>query len=313
MSIALVVDAACDLPKKFLDERGIVLFPIAINVDGTSYLDDKDPKKLQSFYQNNLLTLEHSAESIPFAVDEIESLFLDTIVNKYDFALIQTVSKKRSQIFENSSNAQPAILKSYRNKKQQGELTGHFGMRVMNSSTVFTGQAILATYTSDLIAAGRSKQDIVRMAEVFRDKIHAYAVPPDVSYIRDRARKRGEDSLSAVSALLAKSLDLKPVIKAKNDETSAIAKFRGFNSAIDRLFTYAAERIEQGLLSPYVVVSIAGQEKDLLRFESFMTLTKVAKQHKVTLLTCVMGLTTGLNLGPGAISLGLAAEEHEFK
>jgi DegV family protein with EDD domain len=312
MSIALVVDAACDLPQSFLEERGIELFPISINVDGNIYTDDKDPQKLKEFYSQNLLTLEHEAESIPYSPEQMAHLFTESIVPNYDFALIQTVSKKRSQIHENSLAAQPMILTKYRENKQKGDADGHFGMRVMNSSTLFTGQGILAAFTSDLIKAGKSKQDIVRLAEAFKAKIYAYAIPPDVSYIRERARKRGETSLGMLGALVAKSLDIKPIIQAKGDETKPIAKIRGFDEAVNRLFTYGKERIEKGLLCPYVVVSIAGDESALRQYESFQLLEASAKAHSVKLLTCAMGLTSGLNVGPGAISLGLASEEHDF-
>lgn len=312
MSIALIVDAACDLPKAFLDERGIELFPISINVDGQIYTDDKEPEKLNEFYSQDLLSLEHDAESIPYSAEQMARLLEERAISQYDFALIQTVSKKRSAIFDNVTEAQHKVLATYRMKKDAGEIDGHFGMRIMNSSTVFTGQGLLAAFTSDLIKAGKSKQDIVRLAEAFKSKIYAYAIPPDVAYIRDRARKRGENSLSMLGALVAKSLDIKPIIQAKNDETTPIAKVRGFESAVDRLFDYASDRIQKGLLSPYVIVSVAGNESELNKYETFAKLKSVAASSSVELITCTMGLTSGLNVGPGAVSLALAAEDHEF-
>ena len=312
MSIVLVVDAACDLPKSFLEERGIELFPISIQVDGNIYIDDKEPQTLQEFYQKDLLTLDHEAESIPFSTEQMTHLMLENIVPNYDFALVQTVSKKRSQIHANCTEAQPLILSAYRAKKEKGELNNHFGMRIMNSSTLFTGQAMLAAFTSDLIAAGKSKQEIVRLAEAFRSKIFAYVIPPDVAYIRERARKRGENSLGMLGALVAKSLDIKPIIRAKDDETAPVAKVRGFDNAVDRLFNYGISRIEAGLLSPYVIVSIAGDVAELDKYETFAALKSIAKARKISVIACTMGLTSGLNVGPGAISLGLASTDHEF-
>lgn len=313
MSIALVVDAACDLPKTILDERGIVLFPISIQVDGQYYTDDKDPQKMRDFYAKGLLTMEHSAESIPYSSEQMQHIFMQDVVPNYDFAIVQTVSKQRSAIFDNCSKAQPKILQSYRELKDQGDTDRHFGMRIMNSSTLFTGQGLLALFTSDLIERGRSKQDITRLAEAFKEKIYAYALPPDVAYIRDRARKRGENSLGMLGALVAKSLDIKPIIQAKNDETSPVAKIRGFSNAANRLFSYALEQMDRGLLSPYIVVSYAGDIADLAKFERFKALVEQSKAKGINLVVCTMGLTSGLNLGPGAISLALAAEEHSFE
>lgn len=312
MGIALVVDAACDLPQQFIHDRGIVLVPISIHVDDQFYVDDKDPVKMQAFYSKDLLTLEHDAESIPYSSDQMARLFVDEVIPNHDFALVQTVSRRRSQIFENFNNAQPEILKAFRKMKEAGTKS-HFGMRVMNSSTVFTGQGILAIFTSDLIQAGHNKQDIVRLSEAFKGKIYTYAVPPDVGYIRDRARKRGEDSLSALGALVAKSLDIKPIIQAKDDATMPIARVRGFQNAVERLFQYAIKRINIGLLSPNVIVSYGGDLEELNEFPSYLELLDVAQRHKVKVHSCAMGLTTSLNIGPRSVSLALAAEEHSFE
>jgi len=312
MSIVLIVDAACDLPKDFLDKRGIHLLPISIKVDDQIYIDDKDSHRLQAFYRQKLLTLKHEAESFPFSSAEIHQLMMHDIVPNYDFGLIQTVSQKRSAIHANCIEAQGLVQKSCRQSRANGENKRIFSMRVMNSGTLFTGQGVLAAFTSDLIAAQKSKHDILRLAEAFKRKIYGFVIPPDVAYIRERARKRGETSLSALGAFVAKSLAIKPIIQAKNDATKPIAKVRGFDNAVNRLFAYGIERIELGLLSPYVVVSIAGDEAGLNDFEGFLELKAVAKLHQVEIISCVMGLTSGLNVGPGAVSLALAAEDHSF-
>ncbi|WP_320824501.1 DegV family protein [Reinekea sp.] len=312
MSIVLIVDAACDLPKDFLDKRGIQLLPISIKVDEQIYIDDKDNHRLQAFYRQNLLTLKHEAESTPYSSGEIHQLVMRDIVPHYDFGLIQTVSQKRSAIHANCIEAQALVQKSCRQNKARGDTKRAFSMRVMNSGTLFTGQGVLAAFTSDLIAANRSKHDILRLAEAFKRKIYGFVIPPDVAYIRERARKRGETSLSALGAFVAKSLSIKPIIQAKNDATNPIAKVRGFDQAVNRLFDYGVNRIKLGLLSPYVVVSIAGDIADLKKFAGFLELKAVAKLHKVEIISCVMGLTSGLNVGPGAVSLALAAEDHTF-
>jgi fatty acid-binding protein DegV len=75
---------------------------------------------------------------------------------------------------------------------------------------------------------------------------------------------------------------------------------------------YAIRQVEQGLLSPYVVVSIAGDLSGLDSHEGFKALQNAATQKGVAVLSCVMGLTGGLNVGPGSICVAFAAEDHEF-
>ena len=310
MSILLVVDAACDLPATFVAERGIVVFPITVNVDGNLYEDSKDPEELKAFYADNLLTLEHKAETIAFSPEKIHQVFKDDILEFFDFALVQTASKARSPIFNNYELAQPKILKSYRGL---GKSEKPFAMRVMNSANMFAGQGLLAAFTSDLIKAGKSRQEILKLSEAFKNKIYAYMLPPEVGYIRERAKTRGENSVGAVSAFFAKSMKIKPIIQFKNDDTVSVASVKGYRNAGNGLFEYAIKRIQKGLLCQYVVVSVAGDEADLMAFEQYPKMLAIAKENNVQVLSCVMGLSGGINLGPGAISLALAAEDHEFE
>lgn len=208
MSTVLVIDAACDLPSYFIEERNIELLPISINVDDAIYTDDKDARKLTDFYARDLLGRHHSAESIPYSTEQIKHLFLERIVTNYDFALVQTVSRRRSPIFDNATQASHSILKSYREVRRKAGREGNFAMRVMNTGTLFCGQGLLAAFTTDMIGLGKTKNEILKLTDSMRGKVYSYLVPPDVYYIRERARKKGDDSISALSALVAKSLTL---------------------------------------------------------------------------------------------------------
>ena len=312
MSTVLVIDAACDLPRPFIDERAIQVLPISIRIDDETFTDNKNAQTLTDFYAKGLLGRDHNAESLPYTAEQIETLFLERIVAHYDFALVQTVSRKRSPIYDNATRASHAILGSYREIREQAGREGGFGIRVMNTGSLFCGQGLLAAFTSDMIRMGKSKNEIIRLSDSMRQKLFAYIVPPDVYYIRERARKKGDDSIGMISALVAKSLDIVPILCGRGDDTFPVAKGRGFRASVDRLFQYAIRRIQAGLLTPYVVISIAGNLNELMEYESFQELERVAKEEGVRVLSCVMGLTGGLNVGPGCVGLALAAEEHEF-
>ncbi|WP_127555304.1 DegV family protein [Saccharospirillum alexandrii] len=312
MSTVLVIDAACDLPSGFIDDRNIKLLPIAIRVDDQTYTDVKDAQKLTDFYAQDRLGRNHDAESIPYSSEEIERLFLDELVTEYDFALVQTVSRKRSPIYDNATKASHAILRSYHDVREAAGRDGNFGMRVMNSGTLFCGQGVLAAFTSDMIERGKAKNEILKLADAMRQRIYAYLVAPDVYYIRERARKKGDESVGMLTALVAKSLDIVPILSARGDDTFPVAKGRGFDASVDRLLRYAIRQLEHGLLTPYVVVSIAGDLSGLESHEGFKALQSTAASKGVTVLSCVMGLTGGLNVGPGSICVAFAAEDHEF-
>jgi DegV family protein with EDD domain len=312
MSTVLVIDAACDLPQSFIDDRNIKLLPISIRVDDQTHTDVKDAQKLTEFYANDMLGKNHNAESIPYSTEQIERLFLDELVAQYDFALVQTVSRKRSPIYDNATKASHAILSSYHDIRESAGREGNFGMRVMNSGTLFCGQGVLAAFTSDMINLGKAKNEVIKLADAMRHRVYAYLVAPDVYYIRERARKKGDESVGILTALVAKSLDIVPILCCRGDDTFPVAKGRGFGATVDRLMQYAIRHIEQGLLTPYVVISVAGDLEDLQTHKAYQALVTVAEKHGVTVLGCVMGLTGGLNVGPGSICVAFAAEDHKF-
>jgi fatty acid-binding protein DegV len=203
-------------------------------------------------------------------------------------------------------------LSSYKALRKSAGREGAFAMRVMNTGTLFCGQGVLAAFTSDMIEKGKAKNEILRLCDTMRQRIYSYIVPPDVYYIRERARKKGDASVGMLTALVAKSLDIVPILCGRMDETFPVAKARGFEASVNRLFDYAIERIEAGLLTPYIVVSIAGDVNRLQAFARFQALQTAARKHGVRVLSCIMGLTGGLNVGPGSVGLALASEDHEF-
>lgn len=311
MSIALVVDAVCDLPDSFMQERGMKMLPIFLRVNDEVYVDDKDPQKLQDFYSKGLLSKGNSAESFAYSSEEIIELFQQQVIPHHSYAILQTASQKRSLIYENAQRASHTIMAGERSLRSRQGGPRRFGMRVMNSGSLFCGQGVLAAYTSDLIRQNLPKSKVLQLSSEMLNNIHSFVIPPSVTYVRDRARKKGDASVSLMAAMVARSLNITPVIFGRNDETETIAKVRGFEVTAHKLFQHACRYIKDGLLSPYVVVSIAGDLSNLTKLPGYQELVHTASAYKVRVLPCVMGLSS-LNVGPGAIGLGFLAKDKGY-
>ena len=174
-------------------------------------------------------------------------------------------------------------------------------------------QGVLAAETLRLIREGLSPNEVRQRVEKLSNCVRAYAVPPDLYYVRARARKKGDRSVSLLGAALGSALDVKPILCGYGDETKPVDKVRGFDAAVEKLFRYAIDRIERGLLSPYLGVSYAGDLAMLESMPGYADLKQSCANAGVTLLTSVMSVTGGVNLGPGTLTLGLLAEPHTFR
>lgn len=312
MRVGLVVDSSCDLPASFIRDNRIEILPITIRIDGDELTDWHDPEATAEFYRNQIGDKGHDAESIAYSTEQICELFLGRLVTEYDFVFCQTVTRSRSPIFENATKASFSILSEYHAARQAAGVQGPFALRVINTGTLFAGQGVIAAETVRLIRAGMNPNEIRQRIEALTHCVRAYAIPPDLYYVRARARKKGDRSVSLLGVALGSALDVKPILCGYGDETKPVDKVRGFDAAVGKLLDYAVRRIEAGLMAPYVVVSYAGALEDLETLPGYAQLKATCQSGGVELLSSVMSVTGGINVGPGTFSLGLIAEPHTF-
>jgi DegV family protein with EDD domain len=312
MRIGLVVDSGCDLPKSFIDEHNILILPVSIRLGGNIIVDQRDPERTRQFYSGDAVKEAHDSESIPFTVEQIKALFLERVVVDFDYALVQTVPKSRSAIFSNATDASHAILREYKPIRKEAGVEGPFALRVTDSQTLFAGQGALAAATIRLINSGMKITEIRQSVEVLAANATGYAVVPDIYYLHKRAKKRGDKSVSWAGAIMGNALDIKPILCARGDETFPVAKVRGYEAGVEAMFRHAVNSIEKGLMAPVVCISYAGDESHILQMPGYDQLAATARAHDVALLTSSMGLTGAVNIGPGALSIGMILDQPDF-
>lgn len=314
MRIGLVVDSTCDLPKSYIDENNIVILPISIRVDQDLLVDNREPEPALDFYRYHIGDKGHDAESVPFTTEQIRDLFLGQLVIDYDYVLCETVMRTRSPIFENATKASFSILSGYKRVRKAAGVDGQFSLRVIDSKSLFTGQGVLAAETMRLIRAGTAPNEIRQQIEKLTLSTFAYGVPPDLYYIHNRAKKKGDKSVGWVSATLGSALDIKPVICAHDDDTRPVAKIRGWEQGAEAVFRNITRLIRaNALLAPYVCISYAGELQVVKNLPGYQELEHAAEAHDIEILACVMGVTGGVNLGPGTLTAGIISQPHKFE
>jgi DegV family protein with EDD domain len=302
-----MVDATCDLPRKFIDDHQIIIMPITIRIDEHIFVDVHDLAATESYYQSEVGKRGHAAETAPLTVDEIRELFLGKLVLDYDAVFCLTVTSTRSPIFANTTQASFAILGAYRPIRQAAGNNSPFLMRVVDSKSLFAGQGVSAIEATRLIAADTGPGPIrERLAEIAA-QTWAYMLPRDLQYLWARARKNGDRSVGLLSATLGTALDIKPLLQCFQGETKPVAKARGFEHGAEMLFAHAARAVQRGLLVPAMCVSYGGNLAELEALPGYGGLADACTEIGVTLYQSVMSITGMVNVGIGAIALGYAA------
>lgn len=312
MRVGLIVDSACDLPYEFSRKHDLFILPVTAVIDGETYIDEHDPVRTQEFYQSGLLEKGRHAETHAFTIEQIYDLFMEKIVPQYDVAICETVTRSRSLIFQNATEAMNSVMANHEQARAASGREGKFSMRVIDSKQIFAGQGLLAAHTLRLIDQKLSKNALRNEVERFSDKIYTCIIPRDLHYIRERARRRGDKSVSAMAAFLGKALNITPVIFGQGVQGEPVAKTRSFDVAVEKVMNYATARVEAGLLTPYVSLSCGLSWTEIEELPGLNDLRNACERNDVELLLSQMGITSSIYVGPGSLCLALAAEPHSF-
>ncbi|MCW8807525.1 MAG: DegV family protein [Rhodanobacter sp.] len=310
MRIGLAIDAACDLPQEFLSQHKVAVIPITVKVDGEVFMDAREPAEIQRFIDRRLGSRSHSAETEPSPVEEVQKLFLDKLVLDYDCVFCLTITATRSPINEHVNRASFGILKSYRQVREKAQVPGPFMMRVVDTRNVFAGSGPAIFEAARLIEANATPAEMRERLTYIANNSYGYLLPRDLYYLRARAMKKNDRSVSLFSAMLGSALDIKPLLRCYRGETGPVGKVRGFDHGAETLFTYAARRVRAGLLVPVVCLSYGGDLAVLPGLPGYAELRTACEESGVTLLEAPMSITGMVNVGEGTVVLGFAAEEH---
>ncbi|QSP93365.1 DegV family protein [Marinobacter salinisoli] len=312
MRVGLIVDSACDLPHEFSKKNDVFILPVTATIDHHTYIDDHNPEQTREFYHNGLLQKGHHAETQAFTPAQIHDLFMEKIVTQYDFAICETVTRSRSLVYQNATEAMNSVMVHYHTAREAAGVQGNFTMRVVDSKQLFAGQGLLAAHTLTLLDKKLSKNALRHEIETFTDKIYTCVIPRDLHYIRERARMRGDKSVSALVAFLGKALNITPVLFGRGADAKPVAKTRSFELAVEKVMNYAIGRIEAGLLTPYVCLSCGLSWQEIDTLPGLDRLRETCDQHGVELLLSQMGITSSIYIGQGSLCLALGAEPHTF-
>lgn len=312
MRIGLVVDSACDLPLEYLQRHEITVLPITVRIGDAVLADHRDERATLQFLNTQIAEHGAEAETMPFTVQQIQNLFLQKLVIDYDYVFCMTITSSRSPIHDNAMQASFAILNDYRAVRAASGHDTPFALRVVDTQNLFAAQGITAVEAVRLRAAGEGAPKIRARLENLALYTQGYLVPRDLYYLRNRARTKGDRSVSLLSAALGSALDIKPVLHCNRGETAPVAKIKGFDLAVERLFAFAVKRIESGLMTPTVCLSYGGELSEMRALPGYENLRLACIANNIELFESVMSLTGMVNVGKGAVVVAFAAEPVKF-
>lgn len=312
MRIGIVVDSACDLPQDFISHNNIIVLPITVRIGEAVLADHRDEEATLEFLRAHVAERGHEAETTPFSVNQIRDLFLQRLVIDYDHVFCLTISKLRSLIHENATQASFAILNDYKPVRQAAGHASPFALRVIDTLNLFAGQGVTAVEAVRLRAQNANVAQIRARLEYLAENTYGYMIPRDLYYLRARARAKGDRSVGLIGAALGSALDIKPVLRAWRGVTEPVAKLKGFEPSAQKMFEFTARKVREGLLTPTVCIGYGGELAELRALPGYAALRQACAEQDVEVFESVMSLTGMVNVGKGAVAVGFAATPHDF-
>ena len=304
MSTAIVVDAACDLPVEFFERQDVYVIPMGVVFGERRYFDYRDADEIRSFYTEYSHHRARDVFSVPPAEDVILDFLREQVAGKHDNALIMCGASNRSGVYRNAMEAGTLLMDELRlaDRAKGYRLST---LHIMDTETTHTGQGLLALEAARIIDVMKSvgTRELYTVLRTLSRNVHVYTIPHDLQFIRARASLKGAQGLGTWSYAMGRSFDFKPIMLLENGQATRAGWGRGFEDAVGRAIRDVRTAIAKGLMINAVVISYAGDPREILMLDSIQDLHRHAEIEDIRLHVALMGTPAAINAGPGAFSI----------
>jgi DegV family protein with EDD domain len=230
--IALVTDSVCDLPKALIDKYQIHVVPLNVAMDGAQYLDGLTVSN-EDIYEAMEARGSYPTTSQPSP--SALRLLYSFLTTYYESVIAIHVSGKLSGTF--SLSAREAA--SFPGKR----------ITVIDSRNNSGSQALIVLRAAELIAEGRSHDEVVAAVEAFISKARIFVGVPTLRYMVKGGR------VSRLKGAFAAMLNLKPIVSLDEEGGSKLyGKAFSMRGSLKALIGLARDFVGDEKLRYYGVV-----------------------------------------------------------
>lgn len=201
--IVISSDSTCDLSPALVEKYQIQVLPLYVNLGEKSFKDGLElkPEEIYGYVEENRQLPKTAAATIP----DYQEFFAKWVAEGYD-VIHFNISSSMSCSHQNA-------------KLAAEEVEGN--VYVIDSENLSTGSGLLVLDAAEMVAEGKSAEEIVAEVERRRPLVRASFVVDTVDYLRMGGR------CSAVAALGANLLKLHPRIYVEGGKMGGAEKYRG--------------------------------------------------------------------------------------
>jgi DegV family protein with EDD domain len=277
MSIKIVTDSTCDLPKSIIEQLGIMVIPLYINIEKRSYLDQIEITR-QDFYQR-LPEYKPIPTTAAPGSESFRKAYEDLAIQGATEILSIHISGNLSAVVDSATIA--------------AQETKSVPVTVYDSGQLSLGLGFLVMKAAQEAAEGRSIEKIITSIEKLGKRTYVFAALNTLEFLRRSGR------MNNILAGLGSLLQIKPILKMHRGEASA-ERVRTRERAINRIITLVEE------LSPLERIELVhtnAPEEAKALYQRAQHLFKDDQEPLIVDVTPVIGA----HIGPGVVGFACAA------
>ncbi|WP_413381179.1 DegV family protein [Alkalihalobacillus sp. 1P02AB] len=279
MTIRIVTDSTCDLPKEWIEEFDIEVVPLSITVDGQTYLDGIDITKGE-FLEKLVKSKELPKSSQP-AIGVFQEVY-SRLANEHEDTQIISIhlTEGMSGTFQTAQLASTMV---------------DANVTVINSSFISHALGFQVLEAARWAKDGKSVEEIVAHLEGVKESSSLYLMVDTLEYLAKGGR------IGKGKALLGSLLKIKPIASLADGVYTPVEKVRTHLQMIKLLTKkFEEDTIEKGKQAKAVAIAHIGAEPlaDKLK-ESIDKISNLSSNILITETSPIISTHTG----PGAIAL----------
>lgn len=222
MSYKIVVDSCCEIPASYMESGRFERIPLGLEVGDYQILDD------DKFDQAEFLRKVAQYPKCPKSSCPSPERYMEAYNAEEEHIYAVTLSSHLSGSHNSAVLGKSLYLEKY-GKKQ---------IHVVDSESASCGEAQIAIKLMELEESGHTFEQIVKIIESFRDEMRTFFILDNLETLRKNGR------LTGVKALVASTLNIKPVMSAEKGVIVQRGQTIGMKKGLSKIAEYVATEIK---------------------------------------------------------------------
>lgn len=280
MTVRIICDSACDLPKEVINEYNLQVLPINVINGNKEYKDQVDIDPNEVYHKMREGEIFKTSQITPIVFEEV----FEKMAKEKEDCIYIGFSSGLSATYQSALLAKMAMEDKY----------DDFSIEIIDSKAASGGYGLIVYEVAKAASKGESKEDLVKLANAYVKGVDQIFTVDDIEYLYRGGR------VSRTSAILGGMLNIKPILEVNDGKLVPIEKVRGRTKVFKRMLELIEERkLDSDLENTTIVITHgdyldgANKLKDMI-YEKYGTKNFIINS---------IGAAIGAHSGPGTIAL----------